>query len=94
MSSTSAPSDITPGGERVFEHVAGKPRVLADDDRRAPAPRPRGRLICVKTCAAARPSFSAVSAVTGSMFAMPRTPSVPKMRRCSAALAVSSACVG
>src|SRR3954469_15985069 len=30
-------------------------------------------------CAAARPSFSAVSAVTGSTFATPRTPSVPKI---------------
>jgi hypothetical protein len=34
----------------------------------------------LKTCAAARPSLSAVSAVTGSMLAVPRTPSVPKMR--------------
>src|SRR6266581_1073741 len=34
---------------------------------------------CVKTCAAARPSFSAVSAVTGSTLAVPRTPSVPKI---------------
>src|SRR5476649_1497900 len=45
-------------------------------------PRPRD---CVsrflKTCAAARPSLSAVSAVTGSMFAVPRTPSVPKIFR-------------
>src|SRR3954447_9109536 len=30
-------------------------------------------------CAAAQPSFSAVSAVTGSTFATPRTPSVPKI---------------
>src|ERR1700755_286693 len=35
--------------------------------------------ISAKTCAAARPSLSAVSAVTGSMFAVPRTPSVPKI---------------
>jgi hypothetical protein len=33
----------------------------------------------VKMWAAARPSFSAVSAVTGSTFATPRTPSVPKI---------------
>src|SRR5580765_2768845 len=33
-----------------------------------------------KKWAAARPSFRAVSAVTGSMFARPRTPSVPKIR--------------
>src|SRR3954463_5970429 len=40
---------------------------------------------CANTCAAARPSFSAVSAVTGSMLATPRTPSVPKiLRACSA----------
>src|SRR5208337_4175202 len=43
-------------------------------------PRPRA---CdsrfLKTCPAARPSLSAVSAVTGSMFAVPRTPSVPKI---------------
>src|SRR5688572_12578868 len=42
-------------------------------------PRPRGwvwRLL--KTCAAARPSLRAVSTVTGSTLAMPRTPSVPK----------------
>src|SRR5208337_4457228 len=32
-----------------------------------------------KTCAAARPSLSAVSAVTGSTLAVPRTPSVPKI---------------
>src|SRR4051794_41852011 len=45
---------------------------------------------CAKTCAAARPSFSAVSAVTGSMFAIPRTPSVPKiLRACSAAAEVA-----
>src|SRR5262245_37694643 len=30
-------------------------------------------------CPAARPNLSAVSAVTGSMFAVPRTPSVPKI---------------
>jgi len=46
-----------------------------------PLERPASTLICVKMCAAARPNFSAVSAVTGSMFAVPRTPSVPKMRR-------------
>src|ERR1039458_3779654 len=43
-------------------------------------PRPRdctSRFL--KTCAAARPSFKAVSAVTGSRFAVPRTPSVPKI---------------
>src|SRR6202042_3778521 len=43
-------------------------------------PRPRdcdSRFL--KTCAAARPSFKAVSAVTGSTFAVPRTPSVPKI---------------
>jgi len=34
----------------------------------------------LNTYAAARPSLSAVSAVTGSMLAMPRTPSVPKIR--------------
>src|SRR5687768_11997937 len=33
----------------------------------------------LKTCAEARPSFSAVSAVTGSTLAVPRTPSVPKI---------------
>ena len=47
-----------------------------------PADAIRAVLICVKTCAAARPSLSAVSAVTGSMFAVPRTPSVPKILRC------------
>src|SRR5438093_5083830 len=35
----------------------------------------------LKTWAAARPSLRAVSAVTGSMFAVPRTPSVPKIFR-------------
>src|SRR5438034_458252 len=43
-------------------------------------PRPRdcdSRFL--KTCPAARPSLSAVSAVTGSMLAVPRTPSVPKI---------------
>src|SRR5258708_31400038 len=43
-------------------------------------PRPRdcdSRFL--KWCAAARPSFSAVSAVTGSTFAVPRTQSVPKI---------------
>src|SRR5258706_2327854 len=43
-------------------------------------PRPRdcaSRFL--KTWAAARPSLSAVSAVTGSMLAVPRTPSVPKI---------------
>src|SRR3954467_9353652 len=44
-------------------------------------PRPRELLSrFLKTCAAARPRRKAVSAVTGSMFAVPRTPSVPKMR--------------
>ena len=33
----------------------------------------------LKTCAEARPSFNAVSAVTGSRLAVPRTPSVPKI---------------
>src|ERR1051326_8985108 len=33
----------------------------------------------LKTCPAARPSLRAVSAVTGSMLAVPRTPSVPKI---------------
>src|SRR6516164_9435481 len=33
----------------------------------------------LKTCAADRPSFNAVSAVMGSTFAVPRTPSVPKI---------------
>ena len=37
----------------------------------------------LKTCAAARPSLRAVSAVTGSIFATPRTPSVPKSLRCA-----------
>src|SRR5579862_4050339 len=46
-----------------------------------PLERPASTLICVKTCAAARPSLRAVSAVTGSILAVPRTPSVPKMRR-------------
>ena len=45
---------------------------------RAPAGVLRG-FSCVKTYAAARPNFSAVSAVTGSTFAIPRTPSVPKI---------------
>src|SRR3954451_23636336 len=36
-------------------------------------------LSCVMTWAAARPSFNAVSAVTGSTLATPRTPSVPKI---------------
>src|SRR3954452_13069619 len=43
-------------------------------------PRPRDWVSrCLKTWAAARPSFSAVSAVTGSTLAVPRTPSVPKI---------------
>src|SRR6516164_5553124 len=43
-------------------------------------PRPRDWVSrFLKTCAAARPSFKAVSAVTGSRFAVPRTPSVPKI---------------
>src|ERR1700723_2805775 len=43
-------------------------------------PRPRDwRSRFLKTCAAERPSFNAVSAVTGSTFAVPRTPSVPKI---------------
>src|SRR5580693_6612940 len=43
-------------------------------------PRPRAwRFKFLKTCAAARPSCSAVSAVIGSTFAVPRTPSVPKI---------------
>src|SRR5258706_4617789 len=46
-------------------------------------PRPRdcaSRFL--NTWAAARPSFSAVSAVTGSTLAVPRTPSVPKIFLC------------
>src|SRR5437867_10398387 len=35
----------------------------------------------LKTCAAARPSLRAVSAVTGSTLATPRTPSVPNSLR-------------
>src|SRR3569623_98343 len=46
-----------------------------------PPERPASTLIWAKMCAAARPSLSAVSAVTGSMFAVPRTPSVPKILR-------------
>src|SRR2546429_732487 len=42
-----------------------------------PRPRDWGAMLR-KTWPAARPSFSAVSAVTGSMLAVPRTPSVPK----------------
>jgi len=45
---------------------------------RAPSDVLRG-FICANTYAAARPSFSAVSAVTGSTFATPRTPSVPNI---------------
>ena len=45
---------------------------------RAPLGCSRG-LSLVKMWAAARPSFNAVSAVTGSTFATPRTPSVPKI---------------
>ena len=67
------------GGNGVFEHVAGKPRVLADDDFVAAAVPRDWRSRFLKTCAAARPSLSAVSAVTGSMLAVPRTPSVPKI---------------
>src|SRR6266568_4157487 len=43
-------------------------------------PRPRASdWRFLKTWAAARPSLRAVSAVTGSILAMPRTPSVPKI---------------
>src|SRR5208282_2688895 len=43
-------------------------------------PRPRDWVSrFLKTWAAARPSLRAVSAVTGSMLAVPRTPSVPKI---------------
>ena len=30
--STSIPTEVKPGHERSFDHVAGEPRVLADDD--------------------------------------------------------------
>src|SRR5256885_16835079 len=43
-----------------------------------PRPRDWGAMF-LKTCPAARPSLRAVSAVTGSMFAVPRTPSGPKI---------------
>src|SRR5437870_9394012 len=45
----------------------------------------------LKTCAADRPSLSAVSAVTGSTLAVPRTPSVPKIFFCLEPLFVSIA---
>src|SRR4051794_20385661 len=46
-----------------------------------PLDRPGRTVILVKKCAAARPSLSGFSAVTGSIFAVPRTPSVPKIFR-------------
>src|SRR5687768_3551771 len=46
-------------------------------------PWPRGwEFRFLKTWAAERPSFNAVSAVTGSTLAVPRTPSVPKIFFC------------
>src|SRR3954453_21564922 len=55
-----------------------------------PGPRDSARR-CLNTCAAARPSFRAVSAVTGSTLAVPRTPSVPKIFFCLEPLFVSIA---
>jgi len=66
------------GGERVLEHVTGEARVLAEHDL-VPGPPRDWDSRFLKTWAAARPSLSAVSAVTGSTFARPRTPSVPKI---------------
>ncbi len=69
------------GGDGVLEHVAGEAGVFADDDLVA-CRGPRGRdSRFLKTWPAARPSLRAVSAVTGSMLAVPRTPSVPKIFR-------------
>ena len=61
-------------GQRGLDHIARKPRILADDDAvavLAAGEQQPGRLA----------SLSAVSAVIGSVLAVPRMPSVPNSRR-------------
>src|SRR5436190_1190372 len=78
MNRTSTPMDRMPD-EMAFSSMYPDKRVSLPSTILC-RPRPRA---CVSrflnTCPAARPSFNAVSAVTGSIFAVPRTPSVPKI---------------
>ena len=68
------------GGQRRLEHVAGEPRVLADDDEMAMVAAPQA------PAPAAIATLSAVSGVIGSLLAVPRMPSVPKSLRVIASL--------
>ena len=61
------------GHKRGLQHVAGQARVLADHDEV-----PAIAAVAEISLPAARPRRSAVSAVIGGVFAVPRTPSVPK----------------
>src|SRR5215471_5048661 len=78
MNNTSTPIDKMPE-ESAFSSMYPERRVSLPSTILC---RPRLRA-CVSsvlnTWPAARPSLSAVSAVTGSMLAVPRTPSVPKI---------------
>src|SRR6478736_4083199 len=76
---TSTPSEVIPATS-AFSSMYPERRVSFPSTilGRAPSGVLRG-FICANTYAAARPSFNAVSAVTGSTFATPRTPSVPKI---------------
>src|ERR1035437_6571448 len=78
MNNTSTPIERMPE-EMAFSSIYPESRVSLPSTILC-RPRPRGWLSRVlKTWPAARPSLRAVSAVTGSVLAVPRTPSVPKI---------------
>ena len=77
---TSTPMDSTPAAIAFSSMYPDKRVSLPITIRCRPRPRDTGTRF-LKTYAAARPSFRAVSAVTGSTLATPRTPSVPKSFR-------------
>jgi hypothetical protein len=60
-----------PGHQAVLDHIAGKPRVLAESTRWRCSPRWNSN-------PAAWPTFRASSAVSVPLLALPRMPSVPK----------------
>src|SRR5271169_2989013 len=76
MSSTSTPIERIPA-DTAFSSMYPLSRVsLPTTILWRPCPLATGAHV-LNTCAAARPSFKAVSEVTGSTLATPRTPSVP-----------------
>jgi len=79
MKITSTPIEDMPAGNGVLKHVSGKSGILSDHNFMFAPTGVTGPQRFLKTCAEARPSFNAVSAVTGSRLAVPRTPSVPKI---------------